>query len=79
MDFVLLRFFLASSLVVDLFSKKVVLRTKEMVREEDIGEKFSVVDDLFYFRYEEDDLEREKILFHLKNAFAHGRVEIYGD
>ena len=78
-DIDIFRSFLAFSLVINLFSKKTILRTTKIVREEDIGKDFSDVDDLFFFRYEDDSLEKDKVLFHLKNAFAHGRIQTDGD
>lgn len=65
--------FLAYSTVVVLFSKKTFPdMTHDKTYERRLGNKFAVVDRVF--RFEDDGEERTDILFHLKNAFAHGRV-----
>ena len=65
--------FLAYSTVVVLFSKKTFPDMKhDWTYERRLGDSFAVVDRMFHF--EDDGEERTDILFHLKNAFAHGRV-----
>ena len=65
--------FLAYSMVVVLFSKKTFPDMKhDGTYEKELGKKFADVDRMF--RFEDDGMEHTNILFHLKNAFAHGRV-----